>query len=180
MAEETIASTGYNSTYTYTTDSNKTWSVGQPTATGPSLTWPDTTTGMKIDYNPPTGIQFPDFEFKKMDKTFREAAEQISQSMVEELDRLFMKGTEPRKEKKKKMPKNSERTLYNIYVVDPEDGTVVAVMENVIAKDVEAAKVKALYELVASQGKLQKELDEYDLLVEDVADYGSIRPKKTD
>ncbi len=105
---------------------------------------------------------------------FVDIRKQLAQSMAEYTERIIMGGTK----KEKKMPKNNERTVYNIFVIDPEDdGKVIAKLENVIAKNPEAAKLKAVLQLAENEDKLKKDLEDYDLLVEDVADFGSIRPK---
>ena len=178
MATEEAAQ--YTSSYT----------AGNATATGPymgSVTWGGAS-GATVDFNPPATIQFPAEvkveewelapEVELTEKTWHMMRESIGRQYAEQIDNLMMNGPEPRK-KEKKMPKNEERTLYNIFIIDPDgDGEVVATLENVVAKDVEAAKIKALYALAADKGKLAKDLEDYDLLVEVVADFGSIRPKK--
>lgn len=144
-----------------------------------------------INWQPNTTIQWPDsdssivwnsgnravWEPTTSPELFGDAIidiqKQMAALMAENIDEVIM-GIK----KEKKMPKNDERTVYNVFVVDPEDdGKVIAKLENVIAKDPVAAKLKAVLQLAENEDKLEKDLEDYDLLVEDVADYGSIRPK---
>jgi hypothetical protein len=73
---------------------------------------------------------------------------------------------------------NKKRKLYDVYFVDPEgnngDGEVVEVQDEVIAEDSEGAIRKA----IAKSTTLEKDLEDYDILVHDLCDVGSIRPKK--
>jgi hypothetical protein len=70
------------------------------------------------------------------------------------------------------------RKLYDVYFVDPEandgDGEVVEVQDEVIAESSEGAIRKA----IARSTTLEKDLEDYDILVHDLCDVGSIRPKK--
>jgi hypothetical protein len=78
-------------------------------------------------------------------------------------------------ENEEEMAKNGTRQLYNVFVVDPEgDGKVVFEKKNIIAVDDDAAKMKTVHD---PDCKLSKDLDDYDFIVEDVGDWGSIRPK---
>ena len=180
---QTIASVGYNTGYV----------SGNATATGPylgSVTWGGTS-DTTVNWNPPTTIQFPAEikmeewklapEVKFTEKMLRKMRESMGRQWAEQIDDAIMNGPKPRK-KEKKMPKNEERTLYNVFVIDPDgDGAVVATLKNVVARDVAAAEKKAVFELASNPQtaeKLDKDLEEYDFLVEDVADFGSIRPKK--
>lgn len=135
--------------------------------------WHENEDGLTIDF----GIKKVPLEPKDIGITsdaFADVRRQMAELMAKDLDRLFCGGIE----KEKKMPKNDERTVYNIFVVDPEDdGKVIAKLENVIAKNAEAAKLKAVLQLAENEDKLRKDLEDYDFLVEDVADFGSIRPK---
>lgn len=171
------------------------------TATGPvdwytsgsSVSWPSDNT-VKWEHTPVVAVPTAKGEYvfpgpgtpwgtldvvhhHEIDKAYHELGDDMIKNMAEHIDRAIM-GTNPKEDK---MPKNSERTVFNVFVIDPEgDGKVVATLNNVIAKDSEAAKLKAVYELSSAenQERLEKDLEDYDLLVEDVADFGSIRPKK--
>ena len=67
------------------------------------------------------------------------------------------------------------RLLFNVYVVDPVgDGEVVFRNMEIIALDEESAIRKTVSH---PQCKLDKDLDDYDLIVQNLCDWGSIRPK---
>ena len=153
------------------------------TATGPmnwqpntTIQWPDS--GNSLSWEPEPFIAYSrgkpeQKEVGLVGDCVIDIRKQMAELMAENLDELIMG-----EKKEKKMPKNDERTVYNVFVVDPEDdGAVIAKLENVIAKSAEAAKLKAVLQLAENEDKLAKDLEDYDLLVEDVADYGSIRPK---
>lgn len=194
-------SSGGGGTIAYA-DYNDTYKAGNETATGPMVTdsrlkvWPDSS-GQTFNWEPSTTIDFSPSELTwaptgvlnpsptpEMDRDILvDIPAQMARLMAEQMDDLMMNGFICRK-KEKKMPQNEERTLFNVFVIDPEgDGAVVATLENVVAKDVAAAEKKAVFALASdpeTQKKLSKDLEEYDFLVEDVADFGSIRAKKND
>ena len=181
---QTIASAEYNTGYI---------AGGNLTATGPymgSVTWggsSDTT----VSWEPPSTIQFPAEvkmekwkiapEVESTDKSLRKMRESLGRQWAEQINDAILYGIEPRK-KEKEMPKNEERTLYYVFVIDPNgDGEVVATLKNVVAKNPTAAEKKAVFELASNPKtaeNLMKDLEDYDFLVEDVADFGSIRAKK--
>lgn len=167
----------------YTTKVTLGYVAGNLTATGPmnwqpntTIQWPDS--GNTIALKPDTIAAWyrgePDQKESGLSgDAFIDIRKQMAELMAKDIDRVIM-GTK----KEKKMPENDERTVYNVFVVDPEDdGKVIAKLENVIAKSAETAKLKAVLQLAANEDKLEKDLEDYDLLVEDVADFGSIRPK---
>lgn len=203
---------GIKTTVAYA-DYNGTYVAGNKTATGPyprtdigfhmtagntgyvpttSITWPGPT-DVTINFDPPATIQFPAEvkmekwelapEVELMEKALRKIRESLGRQWAEQLNNAILYGVGPQK-KEKKMPKNEERTLYNVFVIDPGgDGAVVATLENVVAQNPAAAEKKAIFELASNPQtaeNLTRDLEDYDFLVEDVADFGSIRAKKND
>ena len=67
------------------------------------------------------------------------------------------------------------RQLYNVFVVDPVgDGEVVFRNMEVIALDEESAIRKTVS---SPEFSPTKDLDDYDIIVQNLCDWGSIRPK---
>lgn len=67
------------------------------------------------------------------------------------------------------------RSIYTAWIVDPEgDGEIVAKVDDVIAESFESAKMQAIK---LHGGSLKKHIDDYDYVIRDNADWGSIRPK---
>ena len=80
------------------------------------------------------------------------------------------------RETKEVLNMGRSRSLYDVYIVDPEgNGTIVKRFDDIIASDVDNAKLKAVAQL--NDGDLDKDLEDYDILVEEKSDYGSIRAK---
>ena len=176
----TVAYADYNSTYV----------AGNETATGPITSgqfhWkPSPTVSFEhsgLTWTPiDIPLNLPKTTLELDGDIFADMRSQMAKLMAKSMDDLIMNGPKPKK-KEKKMPKNDERTLYNVFVIDPEgDGEVIATLENVVAKNPAAAEKKAVFALASNlqtAEKLDKDLEDYDFLVEDVADFGSIRSKK--
>lgn len=62
------------------------------------------------------------------------------------------------------------RGLFDVYIVDPENDSVIWEWEGVVAKDEQSAKLKAV-----SKATLGGDVDDYDIIV---VKLGSVRPKK--